>query len=78
MIVLTIIYLILAAYLCAGFVFALFFIAKGAAMVDESAKGAGWGFRLIIIPGTMLFWPLLWMKWHSMKTKKNNQTSPNT
>jgi hypothetical protein len=73
MILLNIIFLLIAAYLIAGFVFALFFIAKGVAVIDESAKDAGWGFRLIIIPGTMLLWPVLWMKWYRMKTKKNNQ-----
>jgi hypothetical protein len=51
-----------AVYLLSGFVFALFFVIKGVDRLDESAKGAGWGFRLIIIPGTMVFWPFLLRK----------------
>ena len=58
-----VIILIVAAYLVAGFLFAVPFVIKGVLQIDEGAKGSGWGFRLIIIPGTMIFWPLLLSKW---------------
>lgn len=63
MTIVSILLLAVAVYLFAGFIFAIFFVIAGVSKTDEGAKGAGWGFRLIIVPGTMLFWPLLWGKW---------------
>jgi hypothetical protein len=54
-------------YLLAGVVFAIFFLLKGIEKVDEAAHGSGWGFRLIIFPGTVALWPLLLKKWISIK-----------
>jgi hypothetical protein len=31
--------------------------------IDPMARGAGWGFRLLITPGAALFWPLLLVRW---------------
>lgn len=53
----------IAIYVVAGFVFAMTFISKGIHRIDEGAHGTGWGFKLIIIPGTIVFWPLLLKKW---------------
>jgi hypothetical protein len=58
-----IILIIAAVYLVAGLVFAIPFVIKGVDKIDEGALGSGWGFRIIIIPGTMVFWPLLLKKW---------------
>lgn len=58
-------------YLAAGFLFAIVFVIKGVSKVDEGAHGATWGFRVIIIPGTMVFWPLLLRKW--IKSYKTQQ-----
>ena len=58
-----IILLLVALYLAAGLVFAIFFVTRGVTRIDESAVGTKWGFRLIIIPGSMVFWPLLLRKW---------------
>lgn len=54
---------IAAVYLLCGLLFAIAFITKGVSVVDESAQGAGIGFRIIIIPGVMLFWPFLLIRW---------------
>jgi hypothetical protein len=62
----TIVYLILlivGLYLAAGLVFAVPFVIKGVTRIDENAVGSKWGFRLIIIPGSIVFWPLLLRKW---------------
>jgi len=62
----TIVYLILlivGLYLAAGLVFAVPFAIKGVTRIDENAVGSKWGFRLIIIPGSIVFWPLLLRKW---------------
>ena len=54
---------IVALYLAAGLVFSIPFVIKGVTKIDEGAIGSKWGFRVIIIPGTMVFWPLLLKKW---------------
>ena len=59
--------MIIAVYLLAGGLFVIPFLAKGLAKVDESAKGATTGFKIIIIPGVMVFWPLLLRKWIKRK-----------
>lgn len=62
-----------AVYLAAGLLFAIPFVMKGVNKVDEGAHGGSIGFRIIIIPGTMLFWPLLLQKWiKAGKTKGND------
>jgi hypothetical protein len=63
MVILNIFLSLAAIYLVAGFVFAIFFVVKGVEKIDEGARGASIGFRIIIIPGTMVFWPLLLKKW---------------
>ena len=50
-------------YLVAGFLFAIAFITKGVSRIDEGAHGSSWGFKVIIIPGTIIFWPFLLSKW---------------
>lgn len=54
---------LVSQYALAGLLFAIPFVIKGASCVDEGAKEATWGFRLIIIPGTVIWWPLLLKKW---------------
>jgi len=66
----SIIFRIILIYLLFGLAFALAFVIKGADKIDEGAKGATIGFKIIIIPGTMVFWPLLLAKW--LKAKKIN------
>jgi hypothetical protein len=65
---LNIIILIVSIYLTAGAAFAGPFVLRGVDKIDEGSKGSSWGFRLIIIPGTIVFWPLLLKKW----IRKNN------
>ncbi len=54
-----------AGYLVVGVPFGVAFAARGAAAIDLVAKHAGWGFRLLILPGAMALWPLLAIKWAS-------------
>jgi hypothetical protein len=63
MMIVSIILIIVAAYLAAGFVFAVPFVLKGVSKIDEGAHGASWGFRIIILPGAIIFWPFLLSKW---------------
>jgi len=54
---------ILAIYLLIGLIFALVMLLRGVSKLDPGADGSGWGFKLIIIPGAMVFWPFLWRNW---------------
>jgi hypothetical protein len=70
MMVVNMILIVAAIYLAMGFLFAIPFVIKGVNKVDEGAHGGSIGFRIIIIPGTMVFWPLLLKKWlKAAKTK---------
>lgn len=61
--VIEIILSIVSIYLICGFVFAIAFITKGIDKVDEGAHGSTIGFKIIIIPGVIVFWVLLLKKW---------------
>lgn len=50
-------------YAAAGLLFALCFVAIGISRVDHEAEGSSLGFRLIILPGVIAFWPLLAIRW---------------
>jgi hypothetical protein len=68
--ILEIIFIILATYFFCGFIFAIIFIIKGITKIDENARGSTIGFRIIIIPGAIVFWPLLFKKWLIANRKK--------
>jgi hypothetical protein len=61
--IVTIIISIIAVYLALGFVFAILFVVKGVNKIDEGAHGSNIGFRIIIIPGVIIFWVVLLRKW---------------
>ena len=50
-------------YLGAGLLFALPFVARGVNAIDPLARTAPWSFRLLIVPGVTLWWPLLAYRW---------------
>lgn len=65
-----------ALYLLLGFVFAILFVISGIDKIDEGAHGAGLGFRVIIVPGCTVFWPLLLKKWiHAAKKSSHDQVT---
>ena len=55
--------ILLGAYLACGLVFAIPFALVGVKKIDRHAAHGSWGFRLLVIPGTMAFWPLLLRRW---------------
>ncbi len=61
---------IISIYLVLGFFFAVTFITRGITKTDEAAKGSGWGFRIIILPGVVALWPLLLKKWLKIYKQK--------
>jgi len=55
--------ILLGIYLACGLIFAVPFVLVGVNKTDPHAVQGSWGFRLLIIPGTMAFWPLLLFRW---------------
>jgi hypothetical protein len=51
--------IVLGIYVTCGLVFAVPFVLAGVKKNDPHAARGSWGFRLLIIPGTLAFWPLL-------------------
>ena len=50
-------------YLATGILFGIVFAFAGASKIDPAAEGGSTGFKLLIIPGCALFWPLLLGRW---------------
>ncbi|MEO0354222.1 MAG: hypothetical protein AAF268_05300 [Cyanobacteria bacterium P01_A01_bin.3] len=49
---------ILRGYAVFSLVIAIIFVIFWVQNVDPSAKGGGLGFRILIVPGVAVFWPL--------------------
>ena len=56
---------VLGIYLACGLLFAVPFIIVGVKGIDPAAAHGSWGFQLLIIPGTVVFWPLLLRRWQT-------------
>lgn len=59
----TLIVRLAGVYLSIGLVFAVAFVTVGAGRIDPVARNGTWGFKLLILPGTMALWPLLARRW---------------
>ena len=70
-----IIFIMAALYLAAGVLFAVFFLNKGLQKMDTAAHGSGWGFRLIILPGVIVFWPVLLNKLIKVKKRADDKAA---
>jgi len=55
--------ILLGVYLLAGLAFSVPFALVGVGKIDPHAAQGTWGFRVLIIPGTILLWPLLAQRW---------------
>jgi hypothetical protein len=53
---------VLGLYLLAGCVFASVFHAGPIKKVDHAVDGASVGFRILITPGLVALWPLMWKR----------------
>ena len=63
MIVAEVTLLIALAYVLCGLAVGVPFVLSGVDRVDEAARGASLGFRLLILPGTIALWPVVATKW---------------
>jgi hypothetical protein len=57
------VFIVITVYVVAGIIFTIFFQIKGLSKIDEGVHGSTIGFRIIIIPGCIVFWPVLLRKW---------------
>ena len=64
------------AYASAGVVFAVAFVAVGVKRVDAQAVGTSLGFRLLIFPGCVAFWPMFLRRWLGGKTVPPEEENP--
>ncbi len=55
--------IVVLIYMLLGVLFVIPFLIKGISKVDEGTHGGTKGFKIIIIPGVIVFWPLLLRKW---------------
>ncbi len=53
----------LALYAAIGAVFAVAYLTVGAGRLDPAARGAGFAFRLMVLPGLVALWPLMLVRW---------------
>ena len=63
MIVAEVTLLIALAYVLCGLAVGVPFVLSCVDRVDEAARGASLGFRLLILPGTIALWPPMATKW---------------
>jgi hypothetical protein len=68
----------LYVYTALGVGFALAFVAVGVKRIDSQAIGSGVGFRVLIFPGSVAFWPLLLRRWITGKGEPPEERNPHT
>jgi hypothetical protein len=56
-------FIFVSFYGICGLLFAVPFVLVGVNRIDPHAGHSSWGFRLLIIPGTVALWPLLLRRW---------------
>jgi hypothetical protein len=66
----------LLLYMTLGVVFAVAFVCAGVRRIDSQAVGTGAGFRILIFPGSVAFWPLLLRRWTKGSTELPMERNP--
>ena len=67
--------IIVSIYPVLGVLFVFPFLVKGLTKVDKGAHGGTIGFKIIIVPGVIVFWPVLLSKWVKANRKPSNVKS---
>lgn len=67
---------VLGGYLAVGVVFGLAFVTRGIARVDSVAHGASFAVRALLLPGSVLLWPILIRMWISASRKSSIELLP--
>jgi hypothetical protein len=66
--------IVLCVYFLIGFIISFWFSFFKVHKIDEGAAGAPFGFRLVIIPATVLLWPWVLQKISSSKKYHNTKS----
>lgn len=53
---------IIAIYILTGIIFSVPFLTKWIDLIDGAAEESPWTFKLMILPGCIVFWPVLMQK----------------
>ena len=53
---------VVLAYLALGILFALWFVIVGVTRLDPGSRGAPFAFRMLILPGVAVLWPVMLIK----------------
>ncbi len=67
---------VLYLYVALGVAFAATFVTIGVKRVDSQAIGSSMGFRILIFPGTVAFWPLLLRRWIAGEKEPPDERNP--
>jgi len=59
----TLLVALVGVYGLIGILVALAFLWRGVGRLDPAAAGGSFGFRLMILPGTVALWPVLLWRW---------------
>ncbi len=54
-------------YVASGLVFGIVFVTRLIRTVDEGSAGSPWTFRLVILPGCIVLWPILLWKYFKVR-----------
>ena len=68
--------LLLGIYSAIGVLFSIPFAFIGAGKIDSTAAGGTIGFKLLIIPGAIAFWPLLANRWRKKAGEPPEEKNP--
>lgn len=65
--------LLAAAYCSVGLLWAVFFVIRGVGLVDSATHGATRLFRILILPGSAVLWPLVlaWWAWARRRANRS-------
>ena len=59
--------LVVGIYGGMGFILGIPFCLKGAGRIDPAARDTSLFFKLLLLPGMIIFWPFLYYRWISGK-----------
>lgn len=68
--------LIVLIYTCCGLAIGVPLVLWGVRQVDAAAQGTSLVFRLLLLPGTVAFWPLMLKKWLDVLRHKETAHDP--
>ena len=63
-------------YVILGVLFAPAFVTRGVNRIDPLATDAPWNFRVLVVPGTVVFWPVLLVRWLTGAMAPPVETNP--